>query len=263
MQLYKVLDKNSCSPFRKFKFEVGVEYICEDFDGDCTIDCSRGFYAVDIDGLLYSWRSHCEVWRCEVGGKRVEFNQFKRRYEKIKLIEKVEPSEVKQLALAIEPKVGYRLSEVLFPINPLLIDRAKVPSPFELEVVKKWAAVAAVSDAVGITVMAVAGSAVGVTVRDMVRNTVGEAVGSAVRAKVRVAVRIRAGAAVMDTAEEAVWAYIGSLFPGITKWKYFQPAVDLWRVGLVTSYDGRMCRLHAGEHAEIIWQEVCNHEPQH
>jgi hypothetical protein len=62
---------------------------------------------------------------------------------------------------------------------------------------------------------------------------------------------------------ESVWAYIGSLFPGIKKWKHinhvpgvypFQPAVDLWRSGLVPSYDGKTWRLHSGEKAEIVWE---------
>ena len=54
---------------------------------------------------------------------------------------------------------------------------------------------------------------------------------------------------------DSVWAYIGSLFPNIKKWKYtenikvkgypFQSAVDLWKMGLVPSYDGKVWRLHS------------------
>ena len=60
---------------------------------------------------------------------------------------------------------------------------------------------------------------------------------------------------------DSVWAYIGSLFPNITKWQYiehpkgeypFQPAVDLWKSGLVPSYDGKVWRLHSGKNADIV-----------
>ena len=61
---------------------------------------------------------------------------------------------------------------------------------------------------------------------------------------------------------DSVGAYIGSLFPNIKKWEYinhkkgiypFQPAVDLWRMGLVPSFDGKIWRLHGGLNGEIIY----------
>lgn len=123
MELYKVLTKALKGPYQDFQFKVGIEHICEDFDEDETKHCSRGFYAVDVDGLPFTYNIDRTVWRCEVGGKAVEIDQFKRRYERIRVIEEVKADELKNLALAWEPKVGYKLSEVLFPINPLTIIR--------------------------------------------------------------------------------------------------------------------------------------------
>jgi len=69
---------------------------------------------------------------------------------------------------------------------------------------------------------------------------------------------------VWDSVWDSVGAYIGSLFPAITKWEYvnhtpgvypFQSAVDLWRRGLVPSYLGGVWRLHSGAQAEIVWEE--------
>jgi hypothetical protein len=47
-------------------------------------------------------------------------------------------------------------------------------------------------------------------------------------------------------------------------WKYtekiktdgypFQPAVDLWKLGFVSSFDGKIWRLHAGKKASVVWQ---------
>ena len=61
-----------------------------------------------------------------------------------------------------------------------------------------------------------------------------------------------------------VWAYAGSLFPGIKRWKYikhkegeypFQPIVDLWHRGFVVSFDGNTWRLHSGKNAKIVYKE--------
>jgi len=58
-----------------------------------------------------------------------------------------------------------------------------------------------------------------------------------------------------------VWAYISSLFPNIKKWKYiehkegvnpFQSSIDLWHMGLVPSFDGKVWRLHKGKKAEVV-----------
>jgi len=59
----------------------------------------------------------------------------------------------------------------------------------------------------------------------------------------------------------SVYAYISSLFPNIKKWKYiehkegvnpFQSSIDLWHMGLVPSFDGKVWRLHKGKKAEVV-----------
>jgi len=60
-----------------------------------------------------------------------------------------------------------------------------------------------------------------------------------------------------------VGAYVSSLFPRIQEWKYvthplgqnpFQPGIDLWKAGLVPSFDDEIWRLHAGENAEVVYE---------
>ena len=67
----------------------------------------------------------------------------------------------------------------------------------------------------------------------------------------------------MPFTPSTVRAYVGSFFPGVVKWRYvehepgiypFQPAVDLWRLGLVASYDGTTWRLHGHEDARVLWE---------
>jgi hypothetical protein len=60
-----------------------------------------------------------------------------------------------------------------------------------------------------------------------------------------------------------VGAYISSFFPNIKKWKYvehpegenpFQPGIDLWKRGLVPSFDGKTWRLHSGTNAKVVFE---------
>jgi len=68
---------------------------------------------------------------------------------------------------------------------------------------------------------------------------------------------------VRDSVGASVGAYIGSLFPKIKTWKYiehtkgyypFQSCVDLWRVGLVPSFNDKIWRLHGGPKGKILYE---------
>jgi hypothetical protein len=78
-------------------------------------------------------------------------------------------------------------------------------------------------------------------------------------------VRDSVGASVRDLVWASVRAYSGSLFILPRKdWKYtskikatgypFQPSVDLWKMGLVPSFDGKLWRLHGGKDAKVLWE---------
>lgn len=256
--MYKVLKRDETgklvSPIQDFEYIPGKEYYCQNFDTDRNRECSHGFYATDIDGLIYSFRNlpGYEVWEVEVGGRKVEIDQFKRRYERIKLIRQVPNEEVKELALALEPKVGYKLSEALFPVNPFKI-KAQSVTEQEIELLKRWILVRA---SVRVSVWASVGASVGASVWASVWDLVWASVMASVGASV--------GESVWASVWDSVSAYISSLFPNIKKWKHidhpigenpFQPAIDLWHRGFVPSFDGKTWRLHTGENAEIVWEE--------
>lgn len=284
MKLYKVLkrvDGDLISPFQKYKYSVGEKMFCGDFNSDGEIQCSKGYYATDVDGLIYTFRNlpGYEVWRCEVGGKSVEIDQFKRRYEWIKLLEYVPNEQVKELALAEENKVGYRLAEALFPVNPLKIKYGEVAGK-DIELLKQWILVHAsvgilVREALGESVLAPVLTPVKVSVsasvlasvwasvwelvEDLVEDLVGVSMGGLIGNSIRRLVRSLG----WDPAEDVISSYISSLFPNIKKWSYiehtggtnpFQPAIDLWHRGLVPSHDGKVWRLHAGETATIVYE---------
>jgi hypothetical protein len=127
---------------------------------------------------------------------------------------------------------------------------------------KKWNSVwESVWESVGNSVWESVWESVGNSVWNSVWDSVWESVGDSVWESVRDSVR----ESVWDSVRDSVWAYTGSLFPNIKKWKYikhrkgeypYQPAVDLWKQGLVPSFDGKTWRLHGGPKAEILWEGI-------
>ena len=126
------------------------------------------------------------------------------------------------------------LEEARNPINPFKLPK-RIPTPEDIELLHKWAPFRHTANEIVID-----------TVRDTVGNTVWDTVWATV------------GNTVWDT----VGAYTGSLF-NIEKWgNYpagtypFQPAVDMWKHGLVPSYDGKTWRLHSGSKGEVVYEEA-------
>jgi len=126
----------------------------------------------------------------------------------------------------------FNLEEARKPIHPFKIVLPSEITEEHLALLKQWA-----------------------SVRDSVRYSVRASVGDSV------------WDSVWDSVGDSVWAYVGSLFP-LSEWKYidyknplfekgkypFQSVVDLWKLGLVPSWDGKVWRLHGGEKAEILWK---------
>jgi len=171
---------------------------------------------------------------------------------------------------------GWNYSEACNPIHALHLPAKRTMTVERMALLGEWASVRA---SVGASVRASVGASVWDTVGDTVWDTVWDTVGASVRASVRASVwdTVRAsvwdtvgdtvGASVWDTVGDTVWdtvgAYIGSLFPNTAEWLHvghesgvypFQPVVDLWKQGIVPSFDGKSWRLHSGRQAKIIWQ---------
>jgi hypothetical protein len=131
----------------------------------------------------------------------------------------------------------FNRNEALHPINPLKIKAGKVDDKVK-QLLKMW-------DSVWASVWA------------SVRDSVGASVWASVWASV--------GASVGDSVRASVGAYFGSLFKlKRSKWMYtskikakgypFEPAVKLWKLGFVASFDGNIWRLHSGPKATIVFQ---------
>jgi len=106
---------------------------------------------------------------------------------------------------------------------------------------------------------------VGDSVWGSIRASVGDSVGDGIRASVWDSVRDSARHSVRDSVWDSIWIQIGSLFniprgtwqscEKLTDQGYpFQSCVDLWNLGLVPSFDGRVWRLHGGPKVAVLFE---------
>ena len=148
----------------------------------------------------------------------------------------------------------FNVEEAKNPIHPLKITPPEITEE-HIELLKKW-------DSVWDSVRA--------SVGDSVRASVGASVWASVGASVWDSVWASVWASVRDSVGDSVWdsvgAYCGSLFP-IKEWKYvdytnplfvkgeypFQSCVDLWKQGLVPSFNGKVWRLRRGAKGEVLY----------
>jgi hypothetical protein len=150
---------------------------------------------------------------------------------------------------------------------------------------KEWTSVrTSVWDSVGASVGILVGVSVRASVWDsvwdsvkasVVASLIGVSVGDLVKTSVWALVRDSVVALVWDSVEASVWdsveasvvAYSGSFFSLPREaWKHtnmieteeypFQSAVQLWEMGLVPSFDGKVWRLHGGPDGKVLWEGV-------
>jgi len=205
----------------------------------------------------------------EVTGKPLVEDKIKCGFKKLKIIKEIDD---------LDKLFGWKYSEVINPIHPFKLNPPVITEK-HIELLKTWASVrasvwASVRASVGASVGASVWDSIGASVWDSVwasvrasvRDSVGTSVGDSVRASVWASVWASVGASVWDSVGasvwDSVWGYIGSFFPKIKVWKYiechlniypFQSAVDLWKMGLVPSFDGKLWRLHGGEKGKILY----------
>ena len=257
MKLIKVLNGDLKSPFKNFQYEIGREYTCPNFDTSDE-ECSNGFYATDFNGLSYSYQKGRNIYEVEVGGKRKEFNEFKRRYEKIVIARKLSGKEIVIGLKKANEEMGYDVLHSVFPINPLK-GNPKTVTLEEMELLREWHIV--MGDKLG----SVTNSAcktlqdnVGYDVRISVTRNVGSALTDMWRG-----VWDNVWDSIWESIEAPIWAYVSSLFPNIKNWNYvksdkginpFLSATTLWKKGFVPSFDGKIWRLHSGKTASVVYE---------
>ena len=175
-------------------------------------------------------RIPCSVFRVE--GTPGAEDQTKAGFRQLRVVEELDPEKVFE----------WRYAEAINPFNPFSVSPPKIIDKHIL-LLKKWGSV---WDSVRGSVWDSIGDSVWASVRGSVWDSIGDSVGDSVRDSVR------------DSVWDSVWGYIGHIFqPSVPKWRKeypYQSAIDLWRVGLVPSYDGKVWRLHGGKNVEILWE---------
>jgi hypothetical protein len=162
----------------------------------------------------------------------------------------------------------FNLKEARHPIHPFQIIPPLVITEEHLDLLKQWDSVRnSVWDYVGTSVRDSVWASVCASACASVRNSVWASVCASVGASVRNSVVTPIWNSVWASILDSVGTYIGSLFP-LSEWKYidysnplfekgkypFQSAVDLWKMGLVPSFDGKTWRLHGGTDARVLWE---------
>ena len=192
--------------------------------------CGRGLHASrNPNDCFIGAKIPCRAFRVK-GINRLAGDKQKSRYKALKII-----AEIKDL----NKLFGWNYTEAINPIHPFKIKPPKITEN-EIALLKVW-------------------DSVGDSVRDSVRGSVRASIWGSVGASIWDSVR----GLVWDSVGDSVWGYIGSLFPDIKNWKYishekgiypYQCCVDLWKQGLVPSYDGKVWRLHGGPIAKILFE---------
>jgi len=223
-----------------YREAIGTIIRVTDYDPPEKGSCGRGLHASkNPNNCFVGTRIPCAAFRVR-GIQLIAKDSYKTRYQALKVVEEI---------TNLDTLFGWKYSEAINPIHPFKIVPPEI-NEGHIELIKQWASVwdsvrASVGASVRDSVWASVWASVGDSVWDSVRASVGASVRDSVWASVRASVR----------------AYTGSLFPNIKKWEYInhkkgeyplQPVVDLWKQGLVPSFDGKTWRLHGKEDAEIL-----------
>ena len=261
-KMYKVFDKGLRSPFQQMPYEKGIWYACDDFDENIRNECSRGFYATDVDGIPYSIRPGRHIYEVEVKGKAVECDQYKRRYEKIKIVRKCTKTETIAEAQKIEGKLGYKLSEVIYPVHPLK-GVARKPQKKDVDNLILWTSTErsfvedSVADYMEPPVVDTIRDSVVDTMWGSMTDTICGSLGISVVYPIWDPVVYPIWSSVVDSIWDSVWGYVSGWFFNYEKEANpFQPCIDLWYRGFVPSFDGTTWRLHSGKDADVVYNTI-------
>ena len=176
-----------------------------------------------------------------VTGKPIKEDGVKCGFEELAIIEELNPKTL----------FKWNYKEACNPINPFKILPPKKIIKKHIQLLEKWYSV---WDSVWYSVK----GSVWDSVWDSVGYSVWDSVRDSVRGSVWYSVRDSVWYSVRGSVRGSVWGYTGSIFtPDIPAWKKeypYQSVVDLWKMGLVPSFDGKKWRLHGGKKAEILWE---------
>jgi len=244
-----------------YRESIGKTVKVKDYDLEPELCSSSVLHAcLDINECFVGAKIPCSVFR--VQGVPVIGEDKKYGFKEFLVVEEVEPT---------DELFGWKYAEACNPVHPFKIASPKITKE-HIALLKKWSSVgdsvrasigASIGDSAWVFVGDSIGASIGDSVGDSVRASIGASVGDSAWVFVGDSIGASAWASIWASVRDSIWAYIGSLFPNIKKWKYlghvegeypFQSAVDLWRQGLVPSFDGKTWRFHGGEKCNVLFE---------
>jgi len=206
---------------------------------------------------LVGGRIPCRAFRVK-GVQRIAGDKTKTHYQAVKVLEEITD---------LDSLFGWKYSEAMNPVNPFEIKPPKI-NDSHIGLLGQWALIQdliwdlnefSIKASILHTAVNVIDSSILYSLERIIYDEVWEPILRSVEAEAEDWIKVL----LLNSIRYAVWAYIGSLFPNIKKWKYinhkpgvhpFQCAVTLWKQGLVPSFDGETWRLHGGEKARVLWE---------
>jgi hypothetical protein len=257
-----------------YRENIGREIICPKFNASGKLCSSAFIHASRTPNQCFVGASiPCSVYY--VKGKPIIEDNDKCGFERLFIVKELQPEKVFE----------WNYAEAINPINPFKLPMPEITEQ-HIGLIKKWSSVSnsvetSVRDSVWSSVCASVRDSVWTSVwtgvrdnvwdgvwtgvRDSVWDGVWDGVWDSVQNSVWANMEESVWNSVRDGVWDSMWAYIGSLFPlPRTAWKYtekikckgypFQPAIDLWKAGLVSSFDGKTWRLHGGPDGKVLWE---------
>jgi hypothetical protein len=243
-----------------YRAAIGTTIRVTDYDPPRKGPCGKGLHASkNPNDCFVAAGIPCAAFRVR-GIQKLAGDKRKSRYRALKVVEEI---------YDLDALFGWKYSEVIDPINPFKLIPPEIGAD-QVQLLRQWASL---GDSVGGSVWASVRASVRDSVwkwnsvldcmLDSVGDYVWNSVGNSVLDSVLDSVGNSVGDYVWDSVGAFTWAYVSSLFPNVKKWKGFnhepgtnpfQSGIDLRRMGLVPSFDGKTWRLHGGPKAEILWR---------
>ena len=171
----------------------------------------------------------CSVYRVE--GKSMCHDSDKHGFKELKVLEELQPEKV----------FRWNYAEACNPVHPFKIKPPKITKKHK-ELLKQWTSIYA---------------SIYASICDSIYDSIYDSICASICDSIC--------GSIYDSIRGSIYAYTGYIFKDcVIDWKYtkhkkseypFQCCVDLWKAGLVPSYDGKVWRLHGGKDAKVLYKE--------
>lgn len=218
---------------------IGKRIRLAETDGPEVGVCGRGLHASkNPNDCFIGAKIPCRAFQVQ-GYDRIAGDNQKTRYKALRIIK-----EIKDL----DSLFSWRYSEAVNPICPFGLKPPKIDRDI-LALLFQWSSIRTPVEG---SVRTLIRDSAGHSVESAIQDLMWDSVWNSLRASLKALSKSLNWTSFWDSFGTLLWAYIGSMF---SKGEYpFQPAVDLWKMGLVPSFDGKTWRLHGGEKTKILWE---------